>query len=79
MRCGFLHFSRRTAIRTLAILPIVFVLALAITWIGNLVKLTKCDFQANYKCEVIHGIGLVPAISLVTFWFPADESGETKP
>ena len=30
------------------------------SWGVNLVKLTECDFEAPYKCEVIRGIGVAP-------------------
>lgn len=52
---------------------ILFFLAIAISvgiaWGVNFYKLTKCDFAAPYKGEVIHGIGLVPAFSIFTAWF----------
>jgi hypothetical protein len=38
-------------------------------WIGNVVRLVQCDFEAPYKGEIIHALGLVPGISLVTVWF----------
>lgn len=42
-------------------------------WIWNVVKLTSCDFESNYRCEVIHGAGLVvPPLSIVTVWFGDD-------
>lgn len=41
--------------------------------VWNAVKLASCDFESNYKCEVIHGAGLVvPPLSLVTVWFADD-------
>ena len=42
-------------------------------WVWNAVKLTSCDFESNYKCEVIHGAGLVvPLLSIVTVFFGDD-------
>lgn len=42
-------------------------------WVWNAVKLTSCDFESNYKCEFIHGAGLVvPPLSIVTVWFGDD-------
>lgn len=43
-------------------------------WVVNLVKLTSCDFQSPYKCEVLHGAGLIPIIGVFTAWFDSDES-----
>ncbi len=40
-----------------------------IAWIVNLVKLLGCDFEAPYKDEIIHLIGLVPGASMITCWF----------
>lgn len=43
------------------------------SWIWNAVKLTSCDFESNYRCELIHGAGLVvPPLSIVTVWFGDD-------
>lgn len=38
-------------------------------WIVNIVKLVNCDFEAPYKQEIIHAIGLIPGVSIVTCWF----------
>jgi hypothetical protein len=37
-------------------------------WIANFVKLTQCDFEAPYKGEAIHAIGLIPVASTLTVW-----------
>jgi len=51
-------------------IALVFVL-LAAPWVVNAVKFIECDFEPsnNYKCEVVHGIGvfIYPA-SIVTVW-----------
>lgn len=39
-----------------------------ICYVGNIVKLIKCDFKAPYKGEVIHLVGLIPPASFFTFW-----------
>ena len=43
-------------------------------WCINAYKFANCDFKADYKCEVVHGIGIFifPA-SFVTTWFDSDE------
>lgn len=42
-------------------------------WIWNAAKFTGCDFESNYKCEVIHGIGVfIPPASFITVWFDDD-------
>jgi hypothetical protein len=40
-----------------------------IAWIVNIVKLLNCDFDAPWKDEFIHGIGLIPGVSMITCWF----------
>ena len=48
------------------ILAIVLVIVIACSWVGNLLKLIDCDFQAPLKCEAVHGIGLIPVIAPFT-------------
>lgn len=52
---------------------LVMLVLLLAPWIVNFVKLTDCDFEAPYRCEAIHGAGLIPAVSFVTVWFDTDE------
>lgn len=42
----------------------------AVAWIGNGYKLIKCDWDnsGSWKGEIVHGIGLVPYLSLITVW-----------
>ena len=50
----------------------VFIAAVA-PWIWNGVKLASCDFESDYKCEVIHAIGVViPPAAYITVWFDDD-------
>jgi len=42
-------------------------------YIWNGVKLASCDFEADWRCEVIHSIGVVvPPAALITVWFADD-------
>lgn len=57
-------------------IPILFlIIAAAVAWCINLVQLADCDFdpKKDYKCEIIHGLGVFPMISLGTIWFGTDE------
>ena len=47
----------------------IFVVIAAVGWVKNLIKLADCDFEAPYKAEVIHTIGIIPPIGAVTGWF----------
>ena len=51
------------------------VIAVVVTtpWFWNAAKLFSCDFESNYRCEIIHGVGVVvPPLSIVTVWFGDD-------
>ena len=51
----------------------VLILVLIITlWVWNFTKLTDCDFEPDYRCEIIHGIGIIPPITFITVWFSSD-------
>jgi len=58
--------------KSLLILPalsVLFSVFLAVSWIVNLVKFIQCDFQASWRDEIIHGIGVFFALpSIVTAW-----------
>ena len=46
----------------------VVVIFVAISWVKNIIKLSDCDFEAPYKAEIIHGIGILPPVSIITGW-----------
>ena len=36
-------------------------------------KLSQCDFKSDYKCEILHGMGvIVPPTAFITVWFKDD-------
>ena len=37
-------------------------------WVANIYHLTTCDFKAPYKCEIIHGVGVVTPTYWITGW-----------
>ena len=47
---------------------VVILLVVVIGWVKNVIKLSECDFEAPYKAEVVHTIGLVPFVGMVTGW-----------
>ena len=50
------------------------VLFFLVSWVWNVVRFTSCEFESNYRCEVIHGAGVfVPFLSIFTVWFDIDE------
>lgn len=44
-----------------------------VLWVVNFTKLTRCDFQSPWKCELIHGIGLFSPVQMIAVWFGTDE------
>ena len=41
-----------------------------IAWAVNLVKFIQCDFDAPYKEEIIHAVGIIfPPTAILTAWF----------
>lgn len=55
------------------IFPILFVALICTPYVYNFIKLVGCDFESDYKCEVIHGIGaVIPPAAFVTVWFASD-------
>ena len=63
------------AFNVVAAVTFLSMFALAATpWTWNLIKFLDCDFEADYKCEVIHATGVfVPPLSLITVWFAGDD------
>lgn len=54
---------------------LVITILLSIPWVWNAFKFAGCDFESNYKCEVIHGAGVfVPPAAFITVWFDGDGS-----
>lgn len=60
--------------RSIILLPFLLVTIGLLAFVTNIVKLTDCDFEAPYRCEAIHGIGLLPPVALVTVWFTTDKA-----
>lgn len=54
-------------------IPLILFVVVAFSWVGNIVKLSDCDFQAPYRCEFIHGVGIIPLTSPLTVWFDSDK------
>ena len=50
------------------IVSIVIVLVVGSGWVMNIIKLTQCDFESPYKCEIVHAIGLIPPVGMITGW-----------
>ena len=51
----------------------VIVSLVLIAWGVNIVRFINCDFESPYKCEIVHGIGLVPPIAPFVVWTDTDD------
>ena len=58
---------------TMLIIPFVLVIVVFTGWVKNIVKLSECDFKAPYKAEVVHAVGLIPPVGMVTGWLNVGE------
>ena len=65
----YYKFKRRMRVmKGLLILPVVLVIVVSAGWVQNIIKLTECDFEAPYKAEIIHSIGILPPVGMITGW-----------
>jgi hypothetical protein len=64
-----------TSIHLLFIFLFLFI---CVSWIKNLLMLIDCDFEAPYKAEVVHTIGLIPPAAMVTAWIDIDDTPKGK-
>ena len=48
-------------------------------WGSNIYKLTKCDFEAPYKSEILRGIGIaVPPVGAVCGYLDLPDGASVK-
>jgi hypothetical protein len=55
-------------LKDMMLVYLIIIIIVGIGWVKNIIKLTECDFEAPYKAEIIHGIGLIPPVGMVTGW-----------
>ena len=56
-----------------AIVTLILFVIICGPYIYNGYKFFGCDFESDYKCEAIHGVGVViPPAAFVTAWFDDD-------
>ncbi len=52
---------------------IILMTAVSVPYGWNAAKFINCDFESPFKCEAVHGIGIVvPPSSFITVWFSDD-------
>ena len=60
--------NKQRGFTIIEIVVVIFLLLVAVGWVKNIIKLSNCDFEAPYKAEVIHGIGIIPPVGMITGW-----------
>ena len=60
--------KERGFIKYIIIVYLAIILFVGIGWAKNLIKLSRCDFEAPYKAEIIHTVGIIPPVGMVTGW-----------
>lgn len=66
--------NKQLGVTLIELLIVVIGFTAVVPYVWNAVKLVSCDFESDYRCEAIHGIGvIIPPASIVTVWF-ADDS-----
>lgn len=52
----------------------IFIVVIALAgYVQGIVKLVNCDFEAPYKAEIIHGVGVVAGTGVITGWLDLGE------
>ena len=54
--------------KTVMFIQLFILIIVGTGWVKNLIKLTECDFEPSYKAEVIHIVGLIPPVGMITGW-----------
>jgi hypothetical protein len=68
------EMKKQLGVTLVELVVVIFGLLFVCVWPYNLYRLSQCDFDAPYKCEVIHAIGVVvPPAAIVTMWFTEDK------
>lgn len=43
----------------------VIAIVASIGWIKNVIKLSNCNFESPYKCEIVHAVGIIPPVGAI--------------
>lgn len=55
-------------IKNILIIQLLIIAVVGTGWVKNIIKLSNCDFKPSYKAEVIHAVGLIPPVGMITGW-----------
>ncbi len=65
--------TKKSQLGSVGVLALVWIVWLVVSWGVNFSKFIDADFEAPYKKEVVHGLGIVPFIALVTCWIDIED------
>ena len=54
--------------RIIVVTAVIITLVAGTGWVKNIIKLSNCDFEEQYKAEVVYMIGIIPPVGMVTGW-----------
>jgi len=55
-------------------MPLILIILLCVPYFVNAYQVTQCDFEPDYKCEVIHGAAVfIGPLAYLTVWFDVDK------
>ena len=55
------------------VLTCVIIIGGVFGWVNNIVELTRCDFKAPYKTEVIRIVGIIPPVGAIVGWMELED------
>lgn len=55
-----------TKIEIIWVIFFIIFIVVGIGWIKNIIKLSDCDFESPYKCEIFHAVGIIPPVGAIT-------------
>jgi hypothetical protein len=55
-------------VKSIMAINVVTILVVGVGWVKNIIKLADCDFEAPYKAEVVHAVGIIPPVGMITGW-----------
>lgn len=67
-----MRYQHHRATNMAWLVPIALGVVVRIAWSVNIIMFTECDFRPDYKCEVLHGLGIIPMFAPLTIWFGVD-------
>jgi hypothetical protein len=65
--------SKKAQAEIFGLFMLIIIVLGGIGWVKNIIDLTKCDFKAPYKAEVVRVVGLLPMVGAITGWITIED------